>query len=332
MPHYTCLIVGGGMTGDAAIHGIREVDRNGSIGLIGAELHPPYNRPPLSKGLWKGDPLESIWRQTDNQGVTCHPAAHRRGRPIPPGRPQGVTTGLMSFPGADCRTGWLVLVSPYAIQARDRRSWPCRRLHRGRRELGAALYGRGYAYLVDGQACAGVATGDRLGALDPVERRGRPRAHDAQGRPGDHPATRLNRAYDLGRARSCAHRVAYGHAGGHALQPADQNFLRAAPRGGESQKSRPDGVHAYVSDHAQCHTEAPDALASTRGPKLKKYTKAPLTIKTVAPLLRRCGFQARLRPGVRRRGNAFSIAALSNGGLRSWRRPPPSASMQWQST
>jgi len=60
------------MTGDAAIHGIREVDRNGSIGLIGAELHPPYNRPPLSKGLWKGDPLESIWPQTDNQGVTCH--------------------------------------------------------------------------------------------------------------------------------------------------------------------------------------------------------------------------------------------------------------------
>ena len=70
MPHYTYLIVGGGMTGDAAIHGIREVDRNGSIGLIGAELHPPYNRPPLSKGLWKGDPLESIWPQTDNQGVT----------------------------------------------------------------------------------------------------------------------------------------------------------------------------------------------------------------------------------------------------------------------
>lgn len=72
MPHYTYLIVGGGMTGDAAINGIREVDDRGSIGLIGTELHPPYNRPPLSKGLWKGDPLESIWRQTDNQGVTFH--------------------------------------------------------------------------------------------------------------------------------------------------------------------------------------------------------------------------------------------------------------------
>ena len=27
MPDYTYLIIGGGMTGDAAVHGIREVDR-----------------------------------------------------------------------------------------------------------------------------------------------------------------------------------------------------------------------------------------------------------------------------------------------------------------
>ena len=32
--------------------------------------------------------------------------------------------------------------------------------------------------------------------------------------------------------------------GGHARQPADQSFVRAAPRRRESQKSRPDGVHA----------------------------------------------------------------------------------------
>jgi 3-phenylpropionate/trans-cinnamate dioxygenase ferredoxin reductase subunit len=72
MPNYTYLIVGGGMAGDAALHGIREVDRAGSIGLIGAEAYRPYNRPPLSKGLWKGKPLESIWRQTESQGVTRH--------------------------------------------------------------------------------------------------------------------------------------------------------------------------------------------------------------------------------------------------------------------
>jgi NAD(P)H-nitrite reductase large subunit len=69
MPNYKYLIVGGGMTADAAVHGIREVDRGGSIGLLTAEGHPPYDRPPLSKKLWKGKPLESIWRHTDDPGV-----------------------------------------------------------------------------------------------------------------------------------------------------------------------------------------------------------------------------------------------------------------------
>ena len=72
MPQYTYLIIGGGMTGDAALHGIRKVDRSGSIGLIGSEAQPPYDRPPLSKALWKGKPLESIWRKDDKQGVTFH--------------------------------------------------------------------------------------------------------------------------------------------------------------------------------------------------------------------------------------------------------------------
>ena len=72
MPNYTYLIVGGGMTADAAAHGIREVDRSGSIGVIGAETHPPYNRPPLSKGLWKNMPLKSVWRKTEGVGVTSH--------------------------------------------------------------------------------------------------------------------------------------------------------------------------------------------------------------------------------------------------------------------
>ena len=72
LPNYTYLIIGGGMTADAAVHGIREIDRSGTIGLIGAEPHPPYNRPPLSKGLWKNQRLESIWRKSDDLGVTLH--------------------------------------------------------------------------------------------------------------------------------------------------------------------------------------------------------------------------------------------------------------------
>jgi NADPH-dependent 2,4-dienoyl-CoA reductase/sulfur reductase-like enzyme len=72
MTNYQYLIIGGGMTAAAAVDGIREVDSPGSIGLISAELDAPYDRPPLSKGLWKGKPLDSIWRRIENKGVTVH--------------------------------------------------------------------------------------------------------------------------------------------------------------------------------------------------------------------------------------------------------------------
>jgi len=70
MPQFKYLIIGGGMTADAAVRGIREIDASGSIALISKEPDPPYNRPPLSKGLWKGKPFESIWRKTEEKGVT----------------------------------------------------------------------------------------------------------------------------------------------------------------------------------------------------------------------------------------------------------------------
>ena len=74
MEHHKYLIVGGGMTADSAVPGIREMDCNGSIGLIGAETVGPYDRPPLSKALWKGKDLENIWRRTaEVAGVKLYP-------------------------------------------------------------------------------------------------------------------------------------------------------------------------------------------------------------------------------------------------------------------
>jgi 3-phenylpropionate/trans-cinnamate dioxygenase ferredoxin reductase component len=66
---YRYLVVGGGMTGDAACKGIRSLDSDGSIVLVGDEADPPYARPPLSKGLWLGKDESSIWRGTEEQGV-----------------------------------------------------------------------------------------------------------------------------------------------------------------------------------------------------------------------------------------------------------------------
>jgi len=48
------VIVGGGHAGAAAVEGIRAHDPSGRILLLSRENHPPYHRPPLSKGLWTG--------------------------------------------------------------------------------------------------------------------------------------------------------------------------------------------------------------------------------------------------------------------------------------
>jgi 3-phenylpropionate/trans-cinnamate dioxygenase ferredoxin reductase subunit len=50
------------MTAAAAVEGIRELDPDGTIQLVSAEQDPPYDRPPLSKGLWKDKPVDEIWR------------------------------------------------------------------------------------------------------------------------------------------------------------------------------------------------------------------------------------------------------------------------------
>src|SRR5437899_3791993 len=72
MRNYAYGIVGGGMTADAAVEGIRVADSAGPLAVIGAEPHPPYNRPTLSKGLWKGDPEDGIWRKAATIGAELH--------------------------------------------------------------------------------------------------------------------------------------------------------------------------------------------------------------------------------------------------------------------
>src|SRR5437588_7168346 len=80
------LIVGGGMTAAEAAKAIREREPDAAITLVGAERHPPYKRPPLSKKLWSGGEESSIWKGTEEHGadlvlgrrvVELDPAAHR---------------------------------------------------------------------------------------------------------------------------------------------------------------------------------------------------------------------------------------------------------------
>ncbi len=72
MAHYKYLIIGGGMSAAAAAKGIRQIDADGSIGLISVETDPPYKRPPLTKGLWTGKPEDSIWLKIEEANVDAH--------------------------------------------------------------------------------------------------------------------------------------------------------------------------------------------------------------------------------------------------------------------
>ncbi len=62
---YNYVIVGAGLAGASAIQGIREIDKNRPILLIGNENHLPYDRPPLTKQLWSGKKkVEEIFVKT----------------------------------------------------------------------------------------------------------------------------------------------------------------------------------------------------------------------------------------------------------------------------
>ncbi len=69
--HYQYLIVGGGMAADAAMRGIRDVDEQGTIGVIGNDSDRPYQRPWLSKALWKGESIDDVWLPVPD-GVDLH--------------------------------------------------------------------------------------------------------------------------------------------------------------------------------------------------------------------------------------------------------------------
>ena len=72
MKTYKYIIIGGGMTGSAAVNGIRENDPDGSIALFTKEQFPPYKRPPLTKGLWADKDVKSIMMSLDDSRVDLY--------------------------------------------------------------------------------------------------------------------------------------------------------------------------------------------------------------------------------------------------------------------
>ena len=82
------VIVGGGLAGSRAAAELRAKGYAGQITMLGAEPHPPYDRPPLSKKLMMGE-LDSTSLDTDAAALGLDAAARRdRHRPGRAGGPQ----------------------------------------------------------------------------------------------------------------------------------------------------------------------------------------------------------------------------------------------------
>lgn len=66
MQSYEYVIIGGGLAGQQAGDGIRKVDAEGTVALVTAEPHMPYERPPLSKGYLTGKKgLDRVYLKED---------------------------------------------------------------------------------------------------------------------------------------------------------------------------------------------------------------------------------------------------------------------------
>ena len=128
MGAFRYLIVGAGMTADAACRGIRDHDPDGSIGLVGEEPFAPYARPPLSKALWKGKDESSVWRGTEELGVellvgTARDVTRPRRAGLRPTMPARLTpTRSSCSPRAGCRAASRPGTTASSTTARSRRT------------------------------------------------------------------------------------------------------------------------------------------------------------------------------------------------------------------
>jgi 3-phenylpropionate/trans-cinnamate dioxygenase ferredoxin reductase subunit len=61
------VMIGAGLASVRAAEELRAQGFSGSITIVGAESHPPYERPPLSKDFLGGDvPIESLALQPES--------------------------------------------------------------------------------------------------------------------------------------------------------------------------------------------------------------------------------------------------------------------------
>jgi 3-phenylpropionate/trans-cinnamate dioxygenase ferredoxin reductase subunit len=94
MERFRYVMVGGGMAADSAARAIRGRDGDGSLLMLSEEMFPPYDRPPLSKGLWKkGGKVENMWRSLDYETLGVQLRLGVKASAIDPNRHELVLDG-----------------------------------------------------------------------------------------------------------------------------------------------------------------------------------------------------------------------------------------------
>ena len=76
------VVVGGGLAGGKTVEALREAGYSGSLTLVAAEKHLPYERPPLSKGFLSGDDERDTVFVHDQQWYADHDVTLRLGEAV----------------------------------------------------------------------------------------------------------------------------------------------------------------------------------------------------------------------------------------------------------
>jgi NADPH-dependent 2,4-dienoyl-CoA reductase/sulfur reductase-like enzyme len=157
------VIVGGGLAGARTVEGLRRAGFEGELTLVGAEPHPPYDRPPLSKAVLMGEADDTVL-DVDLEALRCTPLLGRRATALwladGAGGAVGTEAGELAFDGLVIATG----ATPVALPGTGPDAGRAARIHVLRtigdaRALRAALRpGRRVAIVGAGWIGAEVAT------------------------------------------------------------------------------------------------------------------------------------------------------------------------------
>ncbi|WP_316740686.1 FAD-dependent oxidoreductase [Streptomyces sp. MK7] len=103
------IVVGGGLASLSALQRLRARGYEGRLTLVGAESHPPYDRPPLSKAVLAGD-TDGIALPADWEALRCERLLGTRAEALRlhDGRPGGAlatSAGPLPFDGLVIATG-----------------------------------------------------------------------------------------------------------------------------------------------------------------------------------------------------------------------------------